>query len=72
MNCYSRTATGVIVMRLKEGALIYNFTCLPSEEKIEEEAEAGVLADAEESRRGAMTETGSAFDEPGTPTETEE
>ena len=72
VNCYSRTATGVIVMRLKEGALIYNFTCLPSEEKIEEEAEAGVLADAEESRRDAMTETGSAFDEPGTPTETEE
>ncbi len=63
VNCYSRTATGVIVMRLKDDALIYNFTCLPSEEEIEAEAEAGVAQDAEAEKNAAMTEVGTAFDE---------
>ena len=39
---YSRTAGGVIVMRLSEGAFIYNFARIESEEEIEKEA-----ADAE-------------------------
>ncbi len=63
INCYSRTATGVIVMRLKDDALIYNFTCLPSEEEIEAEAEMGVAADAENEKKEALTEVGTAFDE---------
>ncbi len=63
INTYSRTATGVIVMRLKDDALIYNFTCLPSEEEIEAEAEEGVAHDAQESANTAMQEQGSAFDD---------
>ncbi len=63
INCYSRTATGVIVMRPKEGSFIYNFTCLPSEEEIEEEAEAGIAADAEQEKKEAMSEIGEAFDD---------
>ncbi len=62
INTYSRTATGVIVMRLKDDALIYNFTCLPSEEEIEAEAEMGVAADAEAEKREALNEVGSAFE----------
>ncbi len=37
INVYSRSASGVIVMRLDEGARIYNFTRLEKEEEIEEE-----------------------------------
>ncbi len=65
INTYSRTATGVIVMRLKDDALIYNFTCLPSEEEIEAEAEEGVAHDAETNANQAMQEVGTAFDEDG-------
>ncbi len=65
INTYSRTATGVIVMRLKDDALIYNFTCLPSEEEIEAEAEEGVAADAQVSANQAMQEHGNAFDDEG-------
>ena len=63
INCYSRTATGVIVMRPKEGSLIYNFTCLPSEEQIEAEAEVALEEDARAEMAEAMRETGDAFDE---------
>ena len=63
INCYSRTATGVIVMRPKEGSLIYNFTCLPSEKEIEQEAEEGLKQDAEQERQEAMSEVASAFDD---------
>ena len=63
INCYSRTATGVIVMRPKEGSLIYNFTCLPSEQEIEQEAEEGMKQDAEQERQEAMSEVASAFDD---------
>ena len=63
INCYSRTATGVIVMRPKEGSLIYNFTCLPSEQEIEQEAEEGLKQDAEQERQEAMSEVASAFDD---------
>ncbi len=63
INTYSRSATGVIVMRLKDDALIYNFTCLPSEEEIEAEAEEGVAHDAAESANSAMQEHGTAFDD---------
>ena len=63
INCYSRTATGVIVMRPKEGSLIYSFTCLPSEQEIEQEAEEGMKQDAENERKEAMSEMASAFDE---------
>ncbi len=65
INCYSRTATGVIVMRLKDDALIYNFTCLPSEEEIEAEAEQGVAQDAAQEKTEAMQEIGGAFDDEG-------
>ena len=37
INIYSRSAAGVIVMRLDEGAKIYNFTRLEKDEEIEEE-----------------------------------
>ena len=37
INVYSRSAAGVIVMRLDEGAKIYNFTRLEKDEEIEEE-----------------------------------
>ena len=37
INVYSRSATGVIVMRLDDGARIYNFTRLEKDEEIEEE-----------------------------------
>ena len=40
INVYSRTATGVIVMRLSEGSYINNITRLEKEEKIEEESRA--------------------------------
>ncbi|MDD6980177.1 MAG: DNA gyrase subunit A [Clostridia bacterium] len=63
INCYSRTATGVIVMRPKEGSLIYNFTCLPSEEQIEAEAEVALEEDARAEMEEALKETGDAFDE---------
>ena len=39
VNVYSRTATGVIVMRLSEGAYINNATRLEKQEEIEENAE---------------------------------
>ena len=63
INCYSRTATGVIVMRPKDGSLIYNFTCLPSEEQIEAEAEEALEEDARAEMEEALKETGDAFDE---------
>ena len=63
INCYSRTATGVIVMRPKDGSLIYNFTCLPSEEQIEAEAEVALEEDARAEMEEALKETGDAFDE---------
>ena len=62
INVYSRTATGVIVMRPKDGSVIYNFTCLPSEEEIEAEAEVALEADAEAAQAAAASETGS-FDD---------
>ena len=37
INVYSRGAGGVIVMRLSDGARIYNFTRLEKQEEIEEE-----------------------------------
>ena len=37
INVYSRSAAGVIVMRLDDGARIYNFTRLERDEEIEEE-----------------------------------
>ena len=40
INVYSRTATGVIIMRLSEGSFINNITRLEKEEKIEEESRA--------------------------------
>ena len=39
INIYSRTATGVIVMRIAEGSYINNITRIEKEEKIEEECE---------------------------------
>ena len=62
INVYSRTATGVIVMRPKDGSVIYNFTCLPSEDEIEAEAEVALEADAEAAKEAAASETGS-FDD---------
>ena len=62
INVYSRTATGVIVMRPKDGSVINNFTCLPSEEEIEAEAEVALEADAEAAQAAAASETGS-FDD---------
>ena len=40
INVYSRTATGVIVMRIADGSYINNITRIEKEEKIEEECEA--------------------------------
>ena len=40
INVYSRTASGVIIMRLSEGSYINNITRLEKEEKIEEESRA--------------------------------
>ncbi len=40
INVYSRTATGVIVMRLSEGSYINNITRIEKEEAIEEESRA--------------------------------
>ena len=40
INVYSRTATGVIVMRLSEGSYINNITRIEKEETIEEESRA--------------------------------
>ena len=65
VNCYSRTATGVIIMKPKEGSLIYNFTCLPSEDEIEAEAEVALEADAEAEKKAALEEVGDAFDDDG-------
>ena len=39
INVYSRSAGGVIVMRLSEGATIVNFAKIQSEEDIEKNAE---------------------------------
>ena len=40
INVYSRTATGVILMRLDEGAIINNVARLEKDEEIEKESQA--------------------------------
>ena len=62
INQYSRTATGVIIMRLKDGANIVTFATLPREEKIEEEAEKAAALDHEQEKANAMQERAS-FDD---------
>ena len=64
INVYSRGAAGVIVMRLDEGARIYNFTRLEKNEEIEEETKSKeetlqntpVPVDGEEPDEGEQSE----------------
>ena len=65
INQYSRTATGVIIMRPKDGATIATFATLPSEEQIEEEATLAAARDQEEAKQNAMQERESLDDEDG-------
>ncbi len=65
INQYSRTATGVIIMRPKDGATIATFATLPSEEQIEEEATLAAARDQEEAKQNAMRERESLDDEDG-------
>ncbi len=63
INQYSRTATGVIIMRPKDGASIVTFATLPSEEQIEKQAEEGVQKDIEQEKISLMEERGTLDDE---------
>ncbi len=65
INQYSRTATGVIIMRPKDGAKIVTFATLPSEAEIEKEAEIAAQKDLETEKAAAMQERGSIDDEDG-------
>jgi DNA gyrase subunit A len=65
INQYSRTATGVIIMRPKDGAHIATFATLPSEEQIEEEAILAAARDQEEARQSAMQERATLDEEEG-------
>ena len=56
INVYSRTASGVIVMRIADGSYINNITRIEKEEKIEEEC----ATVSEEIKNESATETASA------------
>ena len=63
INVYSRTATGVIVMRLADGAIINNVARLERAEEIEEASEAIEKEIAEEPREKATPPAESELDE---------